>query len=90
MEAIINLPKEWRAPELEERLMKRLHCILRGPSTSDAPYQKTSGYKWQLDDSNDWWAQVSEDRSQLTIAYRYGYGFPGKLNNLARFLEDFL
>lgn len=51
----------------EEALMKRLHQIVSG--TGDGPFSKTSGYAWQLDASNDWWAEINEGR--LIIAHRY-------------------
>lgn len=51
----------------EETLMKRLHQIVSG--TGDGPFSKTSGYKWQLDASNDWWAEIRE--GNLIVAHRY-------------------
>jgi hypothetical protein len=67
----------------ETALMKRLHQVISG--TSDGPFQKDSGYKWQLDASNDWWAELRGD--ELILACRYNQA---KLEALAAFCTHLL
>ncbi len=75
MEAIIEIHESW----LEDPvcLMNWLHDVISGPSRSgvndglfeNGPFEKESGYHWQLDASNDWWAEIREDK--LVLAWRY-------------------
>jgi hypothetical protein len=52
----------------EEDLMKRLNRII---SPHDyGLFKKDTGYGWQLDSSNDYWAQIRDGK--LVLAYRYG------------------
>jgi hypothetical protein len=52
----------------EEWLMKRLKQIISGDE--HGPFRQTDGYDWQLDSSNDWWAELQG--KNLVVAYRYG------------------
>jgi len=72
---LINLHPMWLErqrdkEEAELRLMERLKEIISG-TTSGGPFDKQGGYKWQIDSSNDWWAEINPD-GQLVLAYRYG------------------
>ena len=51
--------------------MDRLHAIVAGGKhADDGPFQRDSGYKWQLDSSNDYWAEVQG--GTLVLVSRYG------------------
>lgn len=66
MEAKVEINPNWTASE--PHLMQRLHRIVSG--NDDGPFSKDYGYRWQLDGSNDWWAEVREG-NLLVIANRY-------------------
>jgi hypothetical protein len=61
----INLDPCWLRQEAD--LFKRLHQIVSG--SGDGPFAKEHGYKWQLDASNNWWAELQGNK--LVIAHRY-------------------
>ncbi len=74
----IPLSKAWATPEMEATLMRWLTCMLRPPrlcqgntlALHDGPFgPRDTGYRWQLDGSNDWWAEVKGDT--LVLACRY-------------------
>ncbi|OGF25867.1 hypothetical protein A2331_04750 [Candidatus Falkowbacteria bacterium RIFOXYB2_FULL_34_18] len=62
-EAIIDVHPSWLNDE--EFLMQRLKEIISG--NQNEPYKKDEGYDWQLDGSNNWWAQIRSKK--LVIAY---------------------
>ena len=68
MKKTIPLGWPWLLKENEENLIKRLHDIISG--SGNGPFKKDSGMAWQLDGTNDWWAEVNEGK--LTICSRYG------------------
>ena len=80
-ERIIEVNKNWLKEE--EALMMRLHCIISNAGLG--PDRKESGYAWQLDSSNDWWAETRGGK--LVLAYRY---HEDRLNALADFCEVWL
>ncbi len=51
----------------EEQLMKRLNQMVSGNDCG--PFKKDSGYQWQLDGSNDWWASI--EGNTLIVEHRY-------------------
>ncbi len=65
MQTIVQIHPSWQ--KQESHLMRRLHQIVSGDG--NGPFAKDSGYPWQLDCSNDWWASL--DGTQLTVAHRY-------------------
>lgn len=81
MEATIpNIDKNW--VEAEDLLMQRLNAMVSG--TNHGPFSKDSGYKWQLDGSNDWWAELRGDT--LVVAHRYKQESADALAGLAKVL----
>ena len=71
MESQIKIHRNWFKAEYEKVLMTRLHAIIgRGAPQDNGPFQRDTGYKWQLDSSNDYWAEVRGDT--LVLASRYG------------------
>lgn len=66
--ARIVLADGWRD---EERVMRRLHQIIDG--SGDGPFRRESGYTWQVDCNNDWWAEICQDGDDrvLVVACRY-------------------
>ncbi len=68
MEHKVKIHPNWLNKENEQKLMTRLHQIVSGDG--NGPFQKEHGYRWQLDASNDWLAEIKED--ELVICYRYG------------------
>lgn len=81
MEISVKVHHSWLKEE--QALMTRLHHILS--DSNDGPFSKDNGYKWQLDASNDWWAEIREDK--LIIATRYS---KEKLDALGNFVQLFL
>lgn len=69
MEESISIHSSWLEKKHEEDLMKRLNKIVSG--NGDGPYKKESGYAWQLDGSDNWWAEVRGDKLILASRYRY-------------------
>lgn len=76
IELQIPISKGWLAEE--EALMKRAADHVVGREDHFSPERQVSGYDWQLDSNNDWWAEFDlEKRHQdgeavLVLAYRYG------------------
>jgi len=81
MEITVKIHHSWIKDE--HALITRLHHILS--DSDDGPFAKDSGYKWQLDASNNWWAEIKEDK--LILATRYS---KEKLDALGHFVELFL
>jgi len=79
---IKNIEKSW--VEAEKLLMNRLHRMITCSDNGgdDGPFEKDSGYKWQLDASNDWWAELRGDT--LVIAHRYKQEAAYALGGLAK------
>ncbi len=75
MKHTITIDSIYNTPENELFLITRLHQIING--SNNGPFSKAdknghwTGYKWQLDGTNDWKAQL--DINQLTIMCRYNY-----------------
>jgi len=70
MTAEIKIHPHWLKTENEEALMRRLHAVIAGSAHQDnGSFKRDTGYKWQLDSSNDWWAEVRDDN--LILAWRY-------------------
>jgi hypothetical protein len=70
MTAELKIHPHWLKPEAEESLMNRLHAIIAGNKHPDnGPFERNTGYKWQLDCSNNFWAEVRGD--VLVLACRY-------------------
>jgi len=67
IEESIEVHREWL--KFEDSLMTRIKEILSG-SEIPGPFKHDSGYSWQLDATNDWFAEVRDGK--LIIAYRYG------------------
>ena len=61
MEKTLRLKRNWAKPQDEQHMMKRLHDIVSGGP--DGPFEKDDGYKWQLDASNNWWAELRHGAS---------------------------
>ena len=80
-EKTVILSPVWARPENEQKLMRRLTVVICGED-SQGPFKKDSGYKWQLDPANNYWASV--ENGKLVIAYRYD---PKRLAVLAAFCE---
>ena len=58
----------------DAEIADRLHQIVDG--TGDGPFLQKSGYQWQLDSANNWWADVREagvEGRSLVVAHRYGH-----------------
>lgn len=95
-EVVITLPEHWRPFVQETVLMHRLSGIVHGTPRSvgdpnSPPYRKASGYKWQLDNGNDWFSEIrGDDRDQLVVVHRYGNGVPEKITTLIEFLKVWL
>jgi|GEM_PF-5916302 len=53
-----------------EELIKRLARLICNDDKHVS--ERDSGYRWQLDDSNDWWADI-EANNKIIIAYRYAF-----------------
>jgi hypothetical protein len=51
----------------EQMIMRRLHQIVSG--SNHGPFKKETGWKWQLDESNDWFAELNG--GTLTLIHRY-------------------
>ena len=84
-EATIEINKGWTKDEASiQGLMERLHGIVAG-GTKDGPFKKESGYRWQLDGSNDHWADVEDGK--LVLAERYSQE---KLDALVNFCKVWL
>lgn len=66
-ETIENIHPSWFEDELA--LMTRIKQIISGDE--NGPFEQKTGYKWQLDGSNDWWAEI-RGNNKIVIAYRYG------------------
>ncbi len=81
-EVMIKVHQKWL--EDEEALMWRLKQIISGDGYG--PYKKDSGYAWQLDASNDWWAEIRN--GTLIVAYRYGES--DKFKTLVPYLREYL
>lgn len=62
----------------EDYIMRRLHGMIR--ADGNGPFKKDSGYNYQLDSSNDWWAKI--EGNKLVLACRYPYQ-ERKLNAVA-------
>ncbi len=83
----LTISNAW-ASRGEEAVMKRLLAILRAPDNKmDGPFgPRETGYRWQLDISNDWWAELATvtdtGNAVLTIAYRYN-GTDNRVRKLA-------
>ena len=56
MEKTLRLKRNWAKGDDEKALMMRLRQIVSGGP--DGPFEKDDGYKWQLDASNNWWAEL--------------------------------
>lgn len=70
----------------EEALMTRLHQIISG--FGEGPYKSLgSDHKWQLDDSNDWWARI--ENGKLILTCRYNYEKLAAFASFARFCLDY-
>jgi len=52
----IVLARHWKEAG-EKKVVRRLRDIICGSDTR-GPFEKESGYRWQLDESNDWWAEL--------------------------------
>jgi len=63
----IDIDRNWLRKENEEELMRRLHNITSG--TGRGPFKKDTGFPWQLDESNDYWAEVEDGK--LVLGCRY-------------------
>jgi hypothetical protein len=95
-----TIPKGWQGRETE--LMRRLTEIIKGYNRvfdeSNMPVDRGegySGYRWQLDWANDWFAQiypVGTGAPVLVVSYRYGHSDTGqkKLQALQEFLSAFV
>ncbi len=80
--AFIPLAPGWAKPEMEATLMHWITSMLRPPRTRasgldwgrpEGPFgPRDTGYRWQLDGSNDWWAQITLE-GELILAARYSY-----------------
>ena len=73
MQIKIKIDKpQWLRAE-EKVIIDRVAAIVRG--TSEFVSEKKDGYKWMLDTSNDWWAEIATNDSvkELIVAYRYGH-----------------
>lgn len=71
----IPIDKGWLKEE--EALMKRIADHVVGREDHFSPERQDSGYNWQLDSHNDWWAEFDlekrqDDEALLVLAYRYG------------------
>lgn len=63
--------------------MKRLNGIVSG--SENGPFKKDDGYRWMLDGSNDWWAEIRDGK--LVLACRYSQE---KLDALVNFVKIWL
>jgi hypothetical protein len=63
LEREFRLSSDWF--DCEQYLMKRLEQIVSGHG--DGPFKKDSGYKWQLDSSNNWWANIRKYPLGVTV-----------------------
>ena len=69
MKEIIEIHPEWLRDE--RALMRRLNRIISsGARRGNGPFKKKDGYKWQLDGTNDWWAEIEDGK--LVLGSRYG------------------
>jgi hypothetical protein len=76
MEKTLKLKRNWAKPEEELVLMTRLRNIVS--SGLDGPFERDDGYKWQLDASNNWWAELRTaendkpgEKTSLVLCARY-------------------
>ena len=65
MEEVIEVSPGW--VKEEEELMKRLNRIIS--IHTYGLFKKDTGYGWQLDSTNDYWASIRDGK--LVLAYRY-------------------
>jgi len=67
MEIIRFKPRgKWQEAEVANRLAKVI-----GYTDYCPPFSKDSGYKWQLNASNDWWMGVDQETGEYILAGRY-------------------
>ena len=80
MIAKVNIHKTWSKDEKSTKaLMDRLHQIVSG--TGNGPFKKNSGFAYQLDAANDWFAETKRikegvaatkrEYTELTVGHRY-------------------
>jgi hypothetical protein len=72
MGEVIKIHPMWlEGEENEKALMKRLHQIISG--NGDGPFrlkhEASRPHRWQLDSSNDWWAEIQG--KDLVLSCRY-------------------
>lgn len=73
-----------RAKLSEEYIAERLAKIV-GFEDFCPPFKKDSGYKWQLNGTNDWWMDFNPETREVTLAYRYDHN--QMLEGMKKFLE---
>lgn len=58
----------------EDAVATRVVDVIAGHEASKIcpPFKKDSGYRWQLDASNDWWMDIDRETGEYILAYRYG------------------
>ena len=59
----------------EEQIALRVAQVI-GYSPHCPPHKKDSGYRWQLNDSNDWWMDRDPKTEEYIIAARYSSTVP--------------
>jgi len=65
----ITINKKWLEKE-EKEIMRQIRKLIGEKENDSLPFRKESGYDWQLDCGNDWFAEIKKDK--LTVVYRYG------------------
>jgi hypothetical protein len=80
MELKFQVKSNWS----EEQIANRLAQIV-GLTEGCPPFTKDSGYRWQLNASNNWWMDYDPEKREVTLAYRYDHD--GLLKSMKQFLE---
>ena len=79
------IPELWKN-DLERNIkwaVERCAQIISG----DPPIEKQGGYKWQLDMSNDFWADHRPEENEFVVAYRYGDDKDVRMQALRRIIN---
>lgn len=74
-----NLVPPKTKEEWERKIIERLAKII---DWEGKLIEKTSGYRWMIGTSNDWWLDRGEQENEFIIAYRYGD--PAKMEKLRK------
>lgn len=76
----------------EEEVAQKVATVIGGADTLKIcpPFRKESGYRWQLDATNDWWMDTDPETGEYILVYRYASGHNDKAIKAIEGLRDYL